>query len=100
MSNVEPMLESAAPSESAGGTDLLRVLEDRITGLVDRHREARKRIGELQTRLDASEARAAALSDSVAAAGRLRDELRDRIGRVLARVEAIERVDGGEACPP
>ena len=97
MSNVEPMPESAAPGESAGGTDLLRVLEDRIAGLVDRHREAQKRIGELQTRLGVSEAQAAALSDSVADAGLLRDELRDRIGRLLARVEAIERADGGEA---
>ena len=94
MSDVGQMLHSAAPDESPRGTDLLRVLEDRIGELIDRHRGAQKRIAELQARVDASEAQVSELSGRAAAADNLRDELRKRVARLLVRVEAIELIGG------
>jgi len=94
MSEAGEMLQPAVTAKSPRGTDLLQVLEDRIGELVDRHHEAQKRIAELQARAAASDVKVVELSSRMTEADQLREDLRGRVGRLLARVAAIESESG------
>ena len=74
-----------------GGTgDLIGVLEERVTGLVDRYRGSQKGAEELRSRLDAAEAELGALHARLEETERLRGELRDRVVLLIDQVRRIE----------
>ncbi len=72
-----------------GTGDLIGVLEERVTGLVDRYRGSQKGAEELRSRLDAAEAELGALHARLEETERLRGELRDRVVLLIDQVRRI-----------
>ena len=75
----------------ASGTDpserLMLALEERVIGLMERFDEARKRIGVLENELSE---RTAQLEASGAQHEVLKEQLRERLGRVIDRIAELE----------
>jgi septal ring factor EnvC (AmiA/AmiB activator) len=80
-----------------GGVDLLNLLEVRIGELVERHRAARATIEELTATLVDRDRRIRDLLERVDALDRTRLEARDRLDRLIARIEAVGESEGAGA---
>ncbi|HEY5551936.1 MAG TPA: hypothetical protein VIK52_08605 [Opitutaceae bacterium] len=70
-------------------------LEERITSLVERHREALKTIEELRTQLQERDAEVHALSRRLEHRDRVQDELRTRLDGLIERIGKMQG-----ACDP
>lgn len=84
---------SDAESPTRGGprpVSLVDLLEERVSGLVDRYRGAQKSADELRSRLDAAEAELSALHTRVEEADRLRGALRERVQLLVEQVRRLE----------
>jgi chromosome segregation ATPase len=80
-----------------GGADLLNLLEARIGELVERHRAARSTIEELTATLVDRDRRIRDLLERVEALDRGRLEARERLDRLIARIEAADESEGVRA---
>jgi predicted nuclease with TOPRIM domain len=74
--------------------NLVGVLEERVTGLVDRYRGVQKGAEELRSRLDAAEADISALHARIEEADNLRGALRERIQLLIDQVRRLEEAAG------
>lgn len=91
MSNfATPLPRSARATRGAVDGDLMLSLEERITSLVERHREALKTIEELQTQLQQRDAEVHALSQRLERRERVQDELRARLDRLIERIGEMQ----------
>jgi predicted nuclease with TOPRIM domain len=96
MSDAGNLLPRAAGNGNRGGHeraqdgDLVGLLEERVTGLVDRYRGSQKGAEELRSRLDAAEAEIGALHARLEETERLRGELRDRVVLLIDQVRRLE----------
>ncbi len=78
--------------------NLVDLLEERIASLVERHRDARKRIQELQDALDERDTRIDELEAGARGQGELRGELRERVSQLIDQIAELEQQQG-EARP-
>ena len=91
MSNfATPLPRSARANRGAVDGDLMVSLEERITSLVERHREALKTIEELRTQLQERDAEVNALSQRLDQRDRVQDELRARLDRLIERIGQMQ----------
>ena len=99
MSDLGESLESweAGLETPVVSNGLISVLEERVTALVARHREARQQMELLRSELEARDTRLAELAKQVNSDEQLRAELRERLGRVVERVSELERAQSGDA---
>lgn len=98
MSDLGESLEPWAmdqPGTAAVSDGLIPVLEERVSGLVVRHREATQQLESLRGELEARDARIAELTKQVGSDEQLRTELRERLGRVIERVRELEDAQSG-----
>ena len=72
--------------------NLVTLLEERVASLVERHRDARKRIEELSAALEEREATIADLSRRAGQDAELKQELRGRVGRLIEAVGELEQL--------
>ena len=79
--------DGASPQPAVG---LITTLEARVVALVERHREARKTIEELQQALEEREARLADLSRRVDDHEQVRGQVRQRISGLVERLKQLE----------
>jgi uncharacterized coiled-coil protein SlyX len=91
MSNfATPLPRSARANRGSVDGDPIVSLEERITSLVERHREALKTIEELRTQLLERDAEAIALSQRLDQRDRVQDELRARLDRLIERIGQMQ----------
>ena len=91
MSNfATPLPRSARVNRAVADGDLMLSLEERITSLVERHREALKTIEELQILLQQRDAEVNALSQRLENRDRVQDELRMRLDRLIERIGQMQ----------
>ena len=91
MSNLAtPLPRSARMNRGAADSDLMLSLEERITSLVERHREALKTIEELRVQLQQRDAEVNALSSRLENRDRVQDELRMRLDRLIERIGQMQ----------
>ena len=69
---------------------LVSLLEERIASLVERHRDSRKRVEELEASLAEREERIAELTRQAGEQQRVRAEARDRVTRLIEQVAELE----------
>ena len=94
--SLEPWgMDQPSPELAAASEGLMPVLEERVSGLVSRHREARQQVESLRSELEARDARIAELTKQVGSDEQLRGELRERLGRVIERVRQLEHAQSG-----
>lgn len=94
--SLEPWaMDQPSPETAAVSDGLIPVLEERVSGLVVRHREARQQLESLRGELQARDARIAELTKQVGSDEQLRTELRERLGRVIERVRELEDAQSG-----
>ncbi len=74
---------------------LLSLLEERIASSVERHRDSRKRIEDLEAALAEHEAHIAELTGRATEQQRVRAEARERVTRLIERVAELERQPQG-----
>jgi len=86
------MSDLDASRERRRPVGLVDLLEERVSGLVDRYRGAQKGAEELRSRLDAAEAEISELHVRVEEAERLRGTLRDRVLQLIEQVRRLEQV--------
>ncbi len=89
VSDAGEMLHRAAPPESRQ-VDLLSLLEERVQGLVERHRGVQKGADELRSRLESVETEMGLLQARCEEADRLRQELRERVQSLIDQVRRLE----------
>jgi chromosome segregation ATPase len=70
--------------------DLMLSLEERITSLVERHREALKTIEELRTQLQDRDSEIGSLSERLERRERLQEDLRARLDRLIERIGQMQ----------
>ncbi len=103
MSEVSEIYGTALREGSAAAArpavHLVSLLEERIASLVERHRDSRKRVEELEAALAEREARIGELTHQAGEQQRVRAEARERVTRLIGRVAELERQpqDGGPA---
>ena len=85
---VEPEPIAASGPENV---DLLALLEQRVTHLVEQYREARSHAAELRAALSERETRLEALAARVGELEQLRGEVSARVERLIAQVDHLER---------
>jgi chromosome segregation ATPase len=85
---------SASPAARPGSGGLVGLLEERVTALVDRFREAKKTIDELQSALEERDTRLSDLTQRTDEADALRRDLKKRVNRLLDQVRRLEKVHG------
>src|SRR5262245_35024719 len=91
MSNLASSLpRSARVTRGVAEGDLMRSLEERITSLVERHREALKTIEELRTQLQDRDSELQLLSQRLESRERLQEELRVRLDRLIERIGQMQ----------
>ena len=91
MSNfATPLPRSARVNRALGDGDLMLSLEERITSLVERHREALKTIEELRTQLEERDAEIHTLSQRLERRERVQDEMRARLDRLIERIGQMQ----------
>lgn len=86
---------SSAVASSASGS-LLAILEQRIEGLVERFRGARKTIEELQSALEEREVQISELAGNAREMDKLKADLRKRVTGLIAQVNELERMQAEE----
>jgi uncharacterized coiled-coil protein SlyX len=77
-------------NRGAADGDLMLSLEERITSLVERHREALKTIEELRIQLQERDAEVHELSQRLESRDRVQDELRIRLDRLIERIGQMQ----------
>jgi chromosome segregation ATPase len=85
-----PGLPGSTRAAAGNPVDLFNRLEERVVQLVERHREAQKALTELEGRLRESHARANRLELELAERDLLREQLRERLDRVIEWVRVLE----------
>lgn len=99
MSEVGEIFEAALSERSAPmagpGMRLVSLLEERIASLVERHREARKRVEELEEALAARDERIAELVRESGQQAELRVDVRQRIAALIEQVAELEQQTEG-----
>lgn len=90
MSNLASSLPRTARVARGVDADLLPTLEERITSLVERHREALKTIEELRMQLQERDAEVHALAQRLERRDRLQEELRARVDRLIERIVEMQ----------
>jgi uncharacterized coiled-coil protein SlyX len=90
MSNFETPLPRSRMNRGAADGDLMLSLEERITSLVERHREALKTIEELRIQLQERDAEVHELSQRLESRDRVQDELRIRLDRLIERIGQMQ----------
>lgn len=86
--------DGASPQPEVG---LITTLEARVVALVERHREARKTIDELQLALEERDARLAELARRVEDHEQLRGRVRERVAGLIERVKQLENQQPGSS---
>lgn len=86
--SLPPLVRSPGQAAPAG---LMGVLEERVQSLVDRFRDARKTIEELQGAVEERDAQLANLKQRTGDADKLRRELKKRVNRLLDQVRELEK---------
>ena len=76
-------------SMADNGVQLVSVLEDRVSALVERHRDAQKLIEELTARVGQQDAAILQLRARIEEEEKLRANVRDRVGRLIDTVTAL-----------
>lgn len=100
MSNfATPLLRSARVDRGALDGDLMLSLEERITSLVERHREALKTIDELRTQLQERDTEVHGLAQRLESRDQLHDELRARLDRLIERISQMQGECGTSGSP-
>jgi chromosome segregation ATPase len=91
MSNfATPLPRSARMNHAVADGDLMHSLEERITSLVERHREALKTIDELRIQLEERDTEIHALSQRLERRDRVQDELRKRLDQLIERIGQMQ----------
>jgi len=90
MNQAAPSLHMSEPRPRSPEPDLLAALEERLTVLVERHREALKTIEELKEQLDERDSRIGQLSRFLEQRDVLRAQVRDRLDGLIDRVAQVE----------
>jgi chromosome segregation ATPase len=91
MSNLASSLpRSARVNRGVVDGDLMLSLEERITSLVERHREALKTIEELRTQLQDRDSEIGSLSERLERRERLQEDLRARLDRLIERIGQMQ----------
>jgi uncharacterized coiled-coil protein SlyX len=91
MSNfATPLLRSVRVNRALPDGALMLALEERITSLVERHREALKTIEELRIQLEERDAEIHGLSGRLERRDRMQDELRARLDRLIERIGQMQ----------
>lgn len=90
MSNFATPLPRSRMNRGAADGDLMLSLEERITSLVERHREALKTIEELRIQLQERDAEVHELSQRLESRDRVQDELRIRLDRLIERIGQMQ----------
>ena len=94
--SLEPWaMDQPSPETAVVSDGLMPVLEERVSALVARHREARQQVESLRSELASRDARIAELTKQVGSDEQLRSELRERLGRVIDRVRELEDAQSG-----
>ena len=94
--SLEPWaMDQPSPETAVASDGLMPVLEERVSALVVRHREARQLVESLRSELAARDARITELTKQVGSDEQLRSELRERLGRVIDRVRQLEDAQSG-----
>jgi len=75
---------------ASGRGGLLAVLERRLRALIARHRELLETITELRSRLADRDRQMEELQNQVATLAQVRDLARERVDRLIARVDELE----------
>ncbi len=86
--------DGALPQPEVG---LITTLEARVVALVERHREARKTIDELQLAPDERDARLADLARRVEDHEQLRGQVRERVAGLIEHVKQLEHQQPGSS---
>ena len=90
MRDVRESLPPASSSEGLRAGSLFDLLEERVASLVERQRDARKSVEELDAQIEERDALVAALKEQLAAADDLKRDLHERVSRLIARIDALE----------
>jgi uncharacterized coiled-coil protein SlyX len=88
-------LRGGAAAAAQPPVHLVSLLEERIASLVERHRDSRKRVEELEAALAEREARIGELTQQSGDQQRIRAEARDRVARLIERVAELEKQPQG-----
>ncbi len=100
MSNfATPLPRSAHVNRGAVDGDLMVSLEERITSLVERHREALKTIEELRIQLQERDAEVHGLAQRLEQRERVQDELRSRLDQLIDRIGQMQGACGTSGSP-
>jgi len=86
--------DGASPQPAVG---LIITLEARVVALVERHREARKTIEELQLALEERDAQLAELARRMDDHEQLRGQVRERVSGLIERVKQLEDQQPGSS---
>ena len=81
------------------GVDLVAVLEERVQLLVESYRKGKHTIQDLRGQIAERDQRIRELSKRIETSGRLRNEVRRRIVRLVHEVEKLEHNEGKGARP-
>jgi uncharacterized coiled-coil protein SlyX len=74
---------------------LVSLLEERIGALLERHRDSRQRVEELEAALAERDARIEELTEQSGEQQRIRAEARERVTRLIAQVADLEKQPQG-----
>jgi TolA-binding protein len=85
------------PAGARSGPDLLSSLEERVTRLVERHREAKAAVHDLQAQLRDRDSEIAELQRRIAALAKARSTALERLDSVIDEMERIEKSEGASA---
>lgn len=77
--------------------DLLKVLEERVARLVERHREAKQETQELSETVAERDRQIRELSKRLEASDRLRADVRKRIASLIAEVDKLQHAEADDA---
>lgn len=94
MSEPAPGLEFGSPVAEGCAADLFGALEEKVTRLVERHREARKTIQDLRAQLRERERQIGELTEKAYTLGRVRDEAQKRLDALIDEIDHLQ-ADGG-----
>jgi len=88
-------VRKGAAAAAQPAVHLVSLLEERIASLVERHRDSRKRIEELEAALAERAARIDDLTDEAGEQQRLRAQARERVTRLIEQVAEFEKQPQG-----
>ena len=90
---MEPGFKAGEPDPS---DRLMRILEERVVGLMERFDESRKRVQALENELAERDAQLEAVLGEQDA---LRQQVRERLARIIERISELEKLESSKDSP-